>query len=81
MRGSSVGTQHGEHAACGEDWEPRRVTSGRVLPRAAPNGESWRNQVHEVASSIADAMARYAGCEVPFSMAMTRRVTAASPGR
>jgi hypothetical protein len=37
-------------------------------------------QVHDVASSVAGPMARYAGCEVPFSMAMTRRVTAASPG-
>jgi len=52
-----------------------------LLTGRAPNGDSWRNQVHDVASGIADAMARYAGCEVPFSMAMTRRVTAASPGR
>jgi hypothetical protein len=36
--------------------------------------------MRSVVSSIAGAMARYAGCEVPFSMAMTRRVTAASPG-
>jgi hypothetical protein len=35
MRGSSVGTQHGEHAARGYDWEPGRGTSGLLLPRAA----------------------------------------------
>jgi len=35
MRGSSVGTEHDEHAACGDGWEAGRGTSRLVLQRTA----------------------------------------------
>jgi hypothetical protein len=46
------------------------------------NGESWRNQVHEMVSGTPmRRWPRYAGCEVRSSAAMTLRVTAGSPRR